>query len=227
MNTNPANVLAGSHLYHSGYRTAVTSWPSSICLSGVVDTHHVPDIWEQQPIPQPPSSPWTQFTPPPCRSEATGLMGTTYLNPAPYQIVDTNRCLRNENILLLLTLTLAYMDLHLCPRWNTQLLCVCVGVNACGCPRLLTGAWNNQPWHSWYLSYWCVCVFGWRGAKSQLRVWNRGTGCCEDSWEVDDAICARWIFGMKSESLAKGESGEGQMKSNQSQSKKLDGSRWW
>lgn len=36
-----------NHLYHSGCRSCVTSWPPSICSSGGVDTHHVPDILEQ------------------------------------------------------------------------------------------------------------------------------------------------------------------------------------
>lgn len=72
--------------------------------SRCVDTHRVPHIWEQQ-IPQPPFFP--------IAAEAMGLMGTAYLCPVRYPIVDTNRYPRNENILLLLTLTLAYMDLHL------------------------------------------------------------------------------------------------------------------
>lgn len=59
-------------------------------------------------------------------------MGTAYLYPVPYQIVDTNRYPRNENILLLLTLTLAYMGLHLYPRWDKQLLCS-VRVGGCEC----------------------------------------------------------------------------------------------
>lgn len=112
--------------------SSVTSWPHPICPSGGVDTHHVPDIWEQ-PILQPPPHP--EYLPNPhfpVAAEATGLMGTAYLYPAPYQIVDTNRYPRNENILLLLTLTLAYMDLHLYARWDKQLLCsVCVG--GCEC----------------------------------------------------------------------------------------------
>ncbi len=109
--------------------SSVTSWPRPICPSGGVDTHHVPDIWEQ-PIPQPPPHP--EYLPHPhipVDAEATGLMGTADLYPAPYQIVDTNRYPRNENILLLLTLTLAYMDLHLYPRWDKQLLC---SVYVCG-----------------------------------------------------------------------------------------------
>ncbi|KAM7413595.1 hypothetical protein PAMA_020806 [Pampus argenteus] len=72
----------------------------------------------------------TLKTPPPpthppflIAAEATGLMGTSYLYPASYQIVDTNRYPRNENILLLLTLTLAYMELHLSHCWDKQLLC--------------------------------------------------------------------------------------------------------
>lgn len=64
--------------------------------------------------------------------EATGLLGTAYLQPVPYQIVDVKRYPSNENIFLLLTLTLAYMDLHLHRRWDKQLLCgawcVCVSV---------------------------------------------------------------------------------------------------
>lgn len=55
--------VLSSHLHHSGYHSSATSWPHSICPSGGVDTHHVPDIWEQ-PIPQLPSSPMnTSHTP--------------------------------------------------------------------------------------------------------------------------------------------------------------------
>ena len=116
-----------NHLYHSGYRSRVTSWPPSICSSGGVDTHHVPDILEQ-PILTPLLTLNTHSPPFPVALEATGLMGTAYLYPAPYQIVDMNRYPRNENILLLLTLTLAYMDLRLHSCWDKQLLCgVCVG----------------------------------------------------------------------------------------------------
>lgn len=77
----------------------------------------------------------------PVAAEATGLMGTAYLYPVPYQIVDTNRYPRNENILLLLALTLAYMDLQLYPRWDKQLLCsVCVG----GCGYLRVSGFANR-----------------------------------------------------------------------------------
>lgn len=93
--------------------------------SECVDTHCVPDIWEQ-PIPRPPPH-LSLCRPPafpfPIAAEDTGLMGTAYLHPAHYQIVDMNRYPCNQNILLLLTLTLAYMDLHLYPRWDKQLLC--------------------------------------------------------------------------------------------------------
>lgn len=121
----------------------VSQWLSLVChiltslyLSppGGVDTHHVPDIWEQ---PIPPSFPWVFHPSFPDALEATSLMGTAYLYPVPYQIVDTKRYPRNENIFLLLTLTLAYMDRHLYPRWDKQLLCsVCVG----GCECLWVSA---------------------------------------------------------------------------------------
>lgn len=54
--------------------------------SGGVDTQHVPDIWEQ-PIPPP-------LPPPP----TAGLLGTAYLCPPPYQIVDTERYPGNDKI---------------------------------------------------------------------------------------------------------------------------------
>lgn len=86
--------------------------------------------------PTPPSFPWVFHPSFPVALEATSLMGTVYLYPVPYQIVDTKRYPRNENIFLLLTLTLAYMDRHLYPRWDKQLLWVCVG----GCECLWVSA---------------------------------------------------------------------------------------
>lgn len=68
---------------------------------GGVDTHHVPDIWEQ-PIVTTLSSSWLLHPSFPVAVEATGLMGTAYLHTVPYQIVDTKRYPRYENIFLLL-----------------------------------------------------------------------------------------------------------------------------
>lgn len=89
-------------------------------------------------------------TPPlslPVTLEATGLLGTAYLQPVPYQIVDVKRYPRNENIFLLLTLTLAYMALHLHRRWDKQLLC---GACMCAC--------------------FSVCVCWWGGVTSNVGI---------------------------------------------------------
>lgn len=79
-----------------------------------------------------------------------------------HQIVDTNRYPGNENILLLRTLTLAYMDLHLYPHWDRRLPCsenVWVGANSCECPHLLTGALKFQLGDYCYHSQWRVCLW--------------------------------------------------------------------
>lgn len=66
-------------------------------------------------------------------AEDTGLMRTAYLHPV-HPIVDMNRYPCNQNILLLLPLTLVYMGWHLYPLQDKQLLSgVGLCVFACGC----------------------------------------------------------------------------------------------
>lgn len=134
----PLYVSVVNLLYHNGYHSSVTSWPHSICSPW--RCWHSPCSWYLGTSNRPTHpTPWIFHPSSPVAVEATSLMGTAYLYQVPYQIVDTKRYPCNENIFLLLTLTLAYMDLHRYPRWDKQLLCsMCVG--GCECLWVSTSA---------------------------------------------------------------------------------------
>lgn len=165
------NVFFGCRFF-SSYHLSVTSWPHSICPCGCVDTHCVPDIWEQ-PIQQPPPHLAMPLPSVPMVAEDIGLMGTTYLHPALYQIVDTNRYPCNQNILLLLTLTLALRGPSSLPPLGYQLLCsVCmweqmlVGVHICWQVHLII----NCGIFDITANSVCVCVFGNKVSADQCEI---------------------------------------------------------